>query len=117
MWLHAAGLACFVLPYIGNLVAVYLIWEKKRTEKSLFYEHGLEAFNFQLSMTIYFGVATLLLLVWVGIFFMIGLAVFQLLAIGLAVLRAHDLEVYQYPFNLRLIQDDRPKALPEETHQ
>jgi uncharacterized Tic20 family protein len=100
---HGVGLFCFILPLFGNLIATYLVWQQRRDEKLLFYEHGLEVVNFQLSMTIYFCIATLLLLVWVGIFMLIALCVFQLLVVGLAVLRAHDLEVYEYPLNLRLI--------------
>lgn len=114
MLIHAAGLACFVIPYVGNLIVTYLIWEKKREEDKLFYHQGLEAFNFQVSMSIYFGVASLLLLIWVGIFFMIALSVVQVLTIGLAVLKAHDLEVYHYPFNLRLFEDEFPNDKPKE---
>lgn len=114
MLIHAAGLACFVLPYVGNLIVTYLLWEKKRPEDRLFYHQGLAAFNFQLSMSIYFGIASILLLLWVGIFFMIALSVVQVLTIGLAVLKAHDLEVYQYPFNLNLVKDKFPKENPNQ---
>jgi len=107
MFQHASGLFCFVLPLIGNVLAAYLIWKKKRDEKPLFYEHGLEVVNFQLTMTIYFSISIFLLIIWVGIFLMITLCVFQLLVIGLAVLKAHDLEVYKYPLNLRLLKDER----------
>ncbi len=102
MLINAAGLAYFLFPY-GNVLATYYLWQKKRADDPRLDAIGHEAFNFQLSMSIYATAGVLLLLVWLGIFILIALCVYQLLAVGLAVLKAHDLEVFEYPLNLRLV--------------
>lgn len=105
MWCHASAVTGFIIPF-SNMLGPYWIWRNKSEEFPEIYEHGRAAVNFQLSMSLYFAISCVLLLVWVGLFFMIGLAVFQALNIYLATIEAHDHDqgVYRYRFSIEFFK-------------
>ncbi|MEM1136408.1 MAG: DUF4870 domain-containing protein [Bacteroidota bacterium] len=103
MWSHASALLGFIIPY-GNLIGPYYILKNKVTEFPEVEAHAKAALNFQITMSIYVTISFVLLLVWIGIFGLILLAVYQLIVVLLAVLEAHDLEVYKYPLSMTFVE-------------
>ena len=103
MWAHGSALLGFVVPF-GNVIGPWYILRKKGELYPEVVPHAKAALNFQLTMTLYVAISLVLLLVWIGLFCLIALMVYQMLSILLAVLEAHDLEVYRYPLGQTFIK-------------
>jgi uncharacterized Tic20 family protein len=59
------GLAGYVVPF-GNIIGPLVVWLTKKDESAFVAEHARQALNFQISMTIYFILAALSMLVLIG---------------------------------------------------
>ena len=92
--------ALFVL---GQVLVPLGIWLWKKDESPFIGAHARESLNFQLSMTIYFVVAGVLVYLVIGFFLLVILAAVELVCVLLAAVHASRGEAYRYPFSLRLI--------------
>ena len=102
MLCHLSALAGFVIPF-GNIIAPLVIWILKKEEFPLVDDQGKEALNFQISLTIYFIAGAILLIVGIGFVILPIVAVFGLIMIIIASIKANDGEKYRYPITIRLI--------------
>lgn len=99
---HATGFVGLVVP-LGNILGPLLVWAIKKDEGRFVDENGMQAINFQITWTV------LLFIAGLSIFAGIGLVLFPLVGLvwlvltGLAVIRASDNEVYDYPLTVDLI--------------
>ena len=80
-----------------------ILWLIKRQELPSVDAHGKEALNFQISVTIYMAVAAVLMLVIIGFFLMIGIAVAAIVSVVIAAVKASNGELYRYPLTIRLV--------------
>ncbi len=94
------GLLIFPLNYIIPLI----IWIKHRDEFPLVNDQGMEALNFQISITIYTIIFSILILVIIGIFLLIALFFFVLVVGIVASVQASRGVSYRYPLIFRLIR-------------
>ena len=112
---HLAGFAYFTGIPLMNIAGPIIIWQIKRDGMPSIVEHGKEATNFQISMSIYILVLTslggLLFLTVIGIpvAFLLWIAAGVVFAAGLilmvvAGLKANEGEPYRYPFAMRFIK-------------
>ena len=92
--------ALFVL---GQVLVPLGIWLWKKEESPFIENHARESLNFQLSMTIYFVVAGILVYLLIGVFLLAVLAAVELVCVLLAAVYASRGDSYRYPFSLRLI--------------
>jgi uncharacterized Tic20 family protein len=99
---HISALAGFVVPF-GNILGPLILWLIKRQELPSVDAHGKEALNFQISVTIYMAVAAVLMLVIIGFFLMIGIAVAAIVLVVIAAVKASNGELYRYPLTIRLV--------------
>jgi len=99
---HISALAGFVVPF-GNIIGPLILWLIKRQELPSVDAHGKEALNFQISVTIYMAVAAVLMLVIIGFFLMIGIAVAAIVLVVIAAVKASNGELYRYPLTIRLV--------------
>ena len=67
-------------------------------------EHGKEVINFQISITIWFIVAGIFVILLIGIPFLIALAVLQLIFVIIGAIKADSGILYQYPLTIRFIK-------------
>jgi len=103
MLCHLSALAGFIIPF-GNIIGPLVIWMIKKDVYPLVDDQGKEALNFQISMTIYYVVAGILILILIGIPLLIGLALFSLVVTIIAMVKASDGVAYRYPLTIRLIK-------------
>jgi hypothetical protein len=101
---HAAAVAGFIIPFVGNILGPMLIWMLKREEFPLVADQGKESMNFQILMTLLYVASALLLFLVVGLLLLIGLGVYNLIMISIASVKAGRGEAYRYPINMRLIK-------------
>jgi uncharacterized Tic20 family protein len=101
---HLSALAGFVIPF-GNLIGPLVVWLMKKDTMPLVDQHGKEALNFQITVTIAALVCVLLMLVIIGVFliFIVGIGALVMTIIAGIKVANGNLD-YKYPFALRLIK-------------
>lgn len=104
MLCHLSGFALYLLPPYGQIAAPLLIWLLKREASAFIDEQGREAVNFQISITLYFFLSGLLIVVLVGFPLMLLLMMSHAILMVIAAIRASEGADYRYPFTIRLIQ-------------
>ena len=80
MFCHISAFAVFVIPFVGHILGPLLIWILKKEEFPFVDDQGKEALNFQLSITIYGIISSILIFIVIGIPILIVLGLFALLA-------------------------------------
>ena len=100
---HLSALSGYLIPF-GHLIAPIVIWSMKKDEMPMVDEHGKEVINFQISMTIWFIIAGIFVIVLIGIPILIGLAVLNLIFIIIGAIKADSGVLYHYPLTVRFIK-------------
>ncbi|MFB0565446.1 MAG: DUF4870 domain-containing protein [Candidatus Aminicenantaceae bacterium] len=103
MLAHIAALAGFIVPF-GNIIGPLVIWLIKKDESPFVDDQGKESLNFQISITIYCIVAALLIIIVLGIFILIGLAILDIVLIIVAAVKANNGEKFRYPLTIRFVR-------------
>jgi uncharacterized Tic20 family protein len=104
MFCHLAGLARFApIPFAG-IIAPLIIWQIKKDEHPFVDYNGKEAVNFQISVAIYLLVAILLIFVVIGVVLLPAVAVFNIVFLIIAAVKANNGEHYEYPLSIRFIK-------------
>lgn len=102
MLCHLTAFAGLVVPF-GNLIAPLIIWLIKKDELPFVNDQGKESLNFQIAMSIAFVIGVVLLFAGIG-FLLIGIiAVYDIVMIIVASIKANEGVAYRYPYTLRLI--------------
>jgi len=104
MLCHLLGLCALIGIPFGNILGPLVVWLVKRKEFDFVDEQGKEALNFQISITVYGIIAAMLIVVLIGWFLLIALAIADIVFIIIASMKANDGESYRYPYIFRLIK-------------
>lgn len=96
---QASHLLAIVTGFLGPLI----IWVTKGKEDPFVEQHAKEALNFQISMFIYLSVASLLILVLVGLVLVPILLILDIVFIVMETMKAGRKEASRYPMCIRLI--------------
>jgi uncharacterized protein len=101
---HLGGFVFYLLGFaLGHILVPLAIWLLKREASAFIDEHGREALNFQISVTLYAIVVGALCFVLVGFVLIPFLMGFHIVLMIVASVRASQGEPYRYPFTIRLI--------------
>ncbi|MEC5144355.1 DUF4870 domain-containing protein [Chitinophaga sp. 212800010-3] len=121
---HLGGLiGMFIIPTVGNILGVLILWLIKRNESSLVDEQGKEAINFQITISIAAVALNVLSAILSGLWsmatfwsrgyffyhwswFELGNLVWILNVVFsiIAAVKASNGELYKYPVSLRLVK-------------
>jgi uncharacterized Tic20 family protein len=100
---HLSALCGYIVPF-GNIIAPIVIWSMKKEEMPMVDEHGKEVINFQISITIWFIIAGIFVILLIGIPVLIALAVLQLVFVIIGAIKADSGILYHYPLTIRFIK-------------
>lgn len=100
---HLSGFAGFLLP-LGNILGPLLVWLLKKEQSPKLEEHAREALNFQISISIYALIASILFFAVIGFVLLPILIIVQIVLMIKAALAADRGELYRYPITFRLIK-------------
>ncbi|WP_312472616.1 DUF4870 domain-containing protein [Neobacillus sp.] len=100
--LLAAGI--YVLGLFFPVIAPLIIWLIKKDESSYIDYHGKEYFNFAISYFIYSIIASILVIVIIGIFLLWALGIAVLIFTIIAAVKAYEGNEYRFPLIFRLIK-------------
>jgi uncharacterized Tic20 family protein len=100
---HLAGLGGLVVPGVGQILGPLVLWLARRNQSDFVDQHGREALNFQISMTLYAVVAAALIWVLIGFVLILAVLAVQFVFMVVASVAASHGERYRYPLTLRLV--------------
>ena len=100
---HLSALAGYFIPF-GHILGPLAIWLLKKDFYPSVDQHGKEALNFQISISIYFLAASALVVILIGVPLLIGLAVFNFVMIIIAAVKCKNGQAFRYPLSLRLLK-------------
>lgn len=102
---HLSPLAGYFFPVpFCSLLGPFIIWLMKKDESDFIAEQAKEAMNFQITVSIAYLASLILILVFIG-FFLIGIvAIYALVMIIIASIKASEGEHYRYPYCIRFIK-------------
>ncbi len=103
MLCHIGIFAGFFIPF-GNIIAPLVIWLTKKEESPLIEDQGKESLNFQISMTIYSLIAAVLTMIVIGFVLLAALAIFSIVMVIMAGVKANSGERYRYPLAIKFIK-------------
>lgn len=105
-WAMACHLSALTAVFtgIGAIVGPLVVWLLKKDEMPFVDEQGKEALNFQITMMIASLIAFVLMIVLIGFLLLALIAIFDLVMVIVASIRAADGESFRYPLTLRLIR-------------
>lgn len=99
---HLSALLGYIVPF-GNIIGPLVVWLLYRDRHAYVDEQGREALNFQLTLLIYMLLASLLVLVLIGIAMLGFLVIFQAVMIVVAAVRCNDGQAWRYPVTIRFV--------------
>lgn len=102
MFCHLGGFCGYFIP-LGHIIVPLVLWLIKRHEYPFVNEHGKEALNFNISMTIYTIASVILAFLLVGFLLLAVLFVFQIVVIIKAAIEANKGGYYSYPLTIRFL--------------
>jgi uncharacterized Tic20 family protein len=103
MLCHLSASLGYFLPF-GHILGPLMIWLLKGQEFPKVNEHGREALNFQISVTLYALLAGILVVIGIGIPLLVFLFVFDLIAIIVAAVKTRGGEPVRYPLCIRFLK-------------
>ncbi len=103
MLCHLGVFAGNIIPF-GHIIAPLVIWLIKKDESPFVDDQGKESLNFQISMTIYFIIALLLMFVFIGFILLPALVIFDLVIVIVAAVKVNEGVKYRYPLSIRFIK-------------
>lgn len=103
MLCHLSALTGF-FSVIGWFLGPFLVWQIKKARFPAIAHHGRAALNFQLSVLLYALIATLLIIVAIGVPLLFLLGFFNLVCVILAAVKANQGEPWTYPLALRFLK-------------
>ena len=103
---HLSGLMGYVIPFFGNVLAPFVLWQVFKDKSAHVAREAKEALNFQITCSIMAMIAFALMLVMIGVFLLPVVGVFQVVFMIIAAIKASEGRPYRYPLVLRLLSDD-----------
>lgn len=103
MFTHLIALVGYVIPF-GHIVGPLILWSMKKDQMPMVDKHGKASINFQISVTLYMIISGILSIILIGIPFLIGFAILQLVGIIIATIKTSNGEEYKYPLTIEFIK-------------
>jgi hypothetical protein len=106
LWGALAHFSAFTMYFtgFGHIVGPLIIWLWKRDTDPWVSGEAKEAMNFNISITLYAIGAAILIFVFIGVFLLWAIHIFQVVCIVIAGLKGADGRSFRYPLNLRLVK-------------
>ena len=102
---HISALAGYVVsvPFAG-ILGPLVVWLIKKDEFPQLESHYKAAMNFQISVSIYLLLCIPLVFLFIGVFLAIGVAIFDIVCVIQAAIRANKGEGYTYPLAINFVK-------------
>ena len=98
------AMLCHLLAIFTGFLGPLIIWLIKKDDTPFVDDQGKEALNFQLTVLIAILISSVLTVVCIGVFLMMGVWVVDIIFCILAAIKSSKGEAYRYPVNIRFIK-------------
>ena len=98
MLCHFAAFFWLLVPMVGNVIAVLVVWQLKKDSDPFIDEQGKEALNFQITYSLAMMVCGALAWVLIGFPLMILVGAVAFVLTIIAGVKANEGQHYRYPF-------------------
>lgn len=103
MLCHLLGLALYIGIPFGNILGPLIVWLIKKDQYPFVNDQGKESLNFQISVTIYLIAASVLMLALVGFVLAPAVAIFAIVEVIMASVKASKGIPFRYPLSIKFI--------------
>lgn len=103
MLCHLTAFAGFIVPF-GSIIAPLVIWLIKKSDIPFVDDQGKESINFQITVLIAAIICGILMFIGIGFLLLFALAIYAIIMVIIASLKANEGIAYRYPYSLRLIK-------------
>ena len=103
MVMHLSQLLNFITGF-GGIIVPLILWQVKKEEISNIDHHAKEIINFQISFYIYYTIAGLLCLVFIGVLILPVLAIISLVFPIINATKANNGEPINYPLTIEFLK-------------
>lgn len=103
MLCHLIVLTGVIIP-LASVIAPLVIWLIKKDEMPFVDDQGKESLNFQITMFIGFVISFFLMFIFIGFILLPLLAIFDLVMVIMASMKANEGVRYRYPYTIRFIK-------------
>lgn len=103
MLCHLSAFAGLIVP-LGGILAPLIIWLIKKDEMPFVNDQGKESINFQITLFVAAIICMILMFIGIGFLLIVALAIYGVIMIIIASIRANEGTYYRYPYALRLIK-------------
>lgn len=103
MFCHLSAFIGYFFPF-GGIIGPLICWISRKEDSEWVNLNGRSSMNFQLSMLLYMILTIPLCFILIGIPIFIFLAIFRLVCIVIASVRASQGIVFKYPLSIPFIQ-------------
>ncbi len=100
---HLASFAGYIFPF-GNIIGPLILWLIKKEEMPLVDREGKKSLNFQISISVYFVIAFLLVFVIIGFVLLFAIMIFDLIVVIMAAIKTNKGEDYHYPLSIQFLK-------------
>lgn len=100
---HIISLAGFLVPF-GNIVGPLVMFLVRKDDQKFLGAHAKESLNFQITWSIYYAIAGILVFVFIGFVILPVLAIIAIVLTIVAAVKAHEGGTYRYPATFRFIK-------------
>jgi uncharacterized Tic20 family protein len=104
MLCHLTALTGFIGVPFGHILGPLVVWLFKKNTFPSVDENGKESMNFQISMTIYGLISSLLIFIEIGTILLMGLAIADLVLVIVASIKTSSGKPFRYPLTIRFIK-------------
>jgi len=104
MFCHLSALAMIIFPPFGGVIGPLICWISRRAESQWIDKNGKSSMNFQLSILLYGMLTIPLCFILIGIPIIVFLAIFNLVCVVVASIKASQGDVFKYPLSIPFIQ-------------
>ena len=90
--------------FVTAIIIPLIMWILGKDRSSVIDQHGKNIINFWISYLIYFAIATILVVVLIGIPLLVVLGIVVFVSIVIATIKAANGEAWRYPFTIEFIR-------------
>lgn len=103
MLMHLSQFASWLIPFVGIIIPI-LMWTTNKDNNVEVDKHGKNILNFNISYAIYTAIATVLVVLLIGIPLLLVLFAIFAIAVIIASTRAANGEYWEYPFTIKFFK-------------
>lgn len=103
MLTHLLSFAGLIVP-LGNLLGPLVMWLVKKESSSFVDHHGKDAINFNISILIYTIASAVLILLIIGLFLLVAVAIFWIVMTIVQAMKASNGEWTKYPLTIEFLK-------------